>query len=257
MLPAGSLKYTGVVLNSLSQPDGVVPFNGEVPVPSISSTEPVTVSIPGGLDGATILLENRSKNVAQYNSTLDRRTVSEQVGDYGTLTYQTGGNQSIITVVLPPDIAQFITGNTTIKQAASVLEALLTRVDQWSKEGFLVCSRVLRAITRLIAGFRLSEMSSSVQTVELHIYLAHLKRVFSSASAFFGSRANEATGTSSPLILDGSKKVIDAILKADGNGHTIDPNTGNLLIGDSVYIPASNFINELLVSVTRGVLVAD
>lgn len=258
MLPSGAIIYTGVVLNAVPQITGSLPFNQAMPVPGITVTDPITVSIPGGLDGATILLQNKIKNVAKYAPTLDGRIISEQVGLYGTVVYQSNSSQNIISVVLPPDVAQFIGSNPPLKAAASVLEALLTRIETWSKEGFLICSRVMRAIAKIIGGYRNAIATSRVQaqTVELHTYMANLKRVFLDAALLFGARANEAIGKSSPLILDSAKKMIDALLGADGNGYVIKPFSRVRTQGDSVYIPEAGLVSEQLDAITKGVLVS-
>lgn len=258
MIPSGASLYTGVILNSVPQVTGTLPFNQAMPVPGIEVTDPITISIPGGLDGATILLQNKVKNVAKYSPTTDGRTISEQVGLYGTIVYQSNSSQHIISVVLPPEVAQFISSNPPLKAAASVLEALLQRIETWSKEGFLICSRIVRAIARIIGGYRnaIATSRTQAQTAELHTYMANLKRVFFDAAVLFGARANEALGKASPLILDSAKQMVDAVLGADGNGYIVKPFSRVRTPGSSVYIPEASLVGEQLDRITKGIIVS-
>ena len=216
-LPAGSIEFDGVSLPIRPQLTGVLPFGLEIPDPiSIDDTASNnTVFQPGG--SRTVFIEGSDSRVITYTPTLDGRTVSGQVGPYAVLTTQVD-SRPIVKVVLPPDVSAFILATRPIEGAMALLDALLSRLPQWSKEGCIVASRILRAIYRILGTYQSGLAAASAEeTVDLHVYVAILKTIFGEGSRLLGGRANEAIGYDVPMIQQSAENAIRSVLDADRN----------------------------------------
>src|SRR2546430_16115484 len=168
MLPTGSLVYSGVSLPIRPQLTGILPFGLEPPDPTsvddINIT--TTVFLPGNQQ--TILLDSVDSRVINYTPTLDGRSSSGQVGPYAALTPQVD-NRAVVRVVLPPDVAAFVKATPPIEGSIALLESLLSRIVNWSKDGCLVASKIIRAVYRIIGTYQYELATSSTQeTVDLH-----------------------------------------------------------------------------------------
>lgn len=263
MLENGSLKYTYVPLPVAPQPSGMLPFGVQVPVssPANIADSPSIAFIPGNLQ--TIMIESTDSRVANYEPTVDNKTVPGQLGPYATLV-QDG---LWVTVTLPPDIASFISSTPPFEKALALLEALLSRIETWSRTGCINCSRICRAISRILATYQDALLTSRVygETLDIHIYVAIVKSIFSSSATLFGGRAYEAVGTQSPLLQKASEDAVNSVLNADI--YTVLPDgskqlvktyddMGNFLAtGGKVILQRDNLVGEILDSIVRGVMV--
>lgn len=244
MIPTGSIEITGIGLPVRPQLTGILPFGIEPPDPlSIDAlTVGTTVFVPGG--DSTTLLSGADSRVITYTPTLDGRTTSGQIGPYAVLMPQSD-NRSIGRVVLPPDVSAFIKATPPLDGIMGLLEALLSRINAWSKDGCLIGARIMRAVYRLIGAFQAVLLDDLDQlTVDLHLYMAEYKTIIGAGARLLGGRCNEAVGYDTPLVQAKAEAAINTVLNLDTNGQVGFPDP-------DLAPPAA-----LLDAIARGVLVA-
>jgi hypothetical protein len=261
MDPVSSVRYTGVILPVTPEKQGFLPFGGHTPAPtsldnlSLSST----VFIPG--DSHTTMIEGSDRRVIKYLPTVDNRTLSNQVGLYAVLVPHPD-TRLIATVLLPPDVASFVNNTPPIEGAIALLEALLSRLETWSLEGCRLSGKIIQAIVRVLATYQkvLASNMTQQETVDLHVYLAVIKTIFTAGLRLLGGRAFEATGTFTPLVLQDAKVMIDKILNPDvvfpdGSRLFRQDGYGEFLCwGGIINYPVTELVGEILEVLTQGVL---
>jgi len=260
-VPVGSLRRTGIILPTVPELPGKLPFDVDPPSPttvdelSISST----VFITG--DTQTTMLRGADKRVLSYIPTVDGRTLSNQIGPYAVLIPHPDP-RIIAEVILPPDVASFVLNTPPIEGAMALLEALLSRIEAWSKDGCLIAARILRAITRILATYQKAITAFGADTVDLHIYISILKTIFTHGARLLGGRCNEAAGIFIPLVQQSAETVISTVLdldvkRSDGSRYyRVDEFDDTLFVcwGGNVNFPPAGLVGELLEKITKGII---
>lgn len=224
-LPVGSRTFPPAPLPQPPTTTGTLPLGQRVPAPLVQDSTG-TVTAPAGPGGQTVLLDGQGQRVLPYTATVDGRTTPGQMGPYATLVPQVD-NSTVVSVTLPPEVAQFLAITPSLESALALLDALLARMETWSLGGAQTCGAICQALALLVAGYQAQTTASSSLSAPVHIFLVTLKRQFADSARLFLARAQEATGTASPLVQASAQNALTALQALASNGVVGVP-SGNL-----------------------------